>query len=71
MINASATRSTGGVMDGPQQSLASFAPRSPYAADSLRELLDADVALGCECADPALQIDCWGEEAAPLAPPRD
>jgi hypothetical protein len=23
-----------------------------------------DVALGCECADPALQIDCWGQEVA-------
>ena len=23
-----------------------------------------DVALGCECADPALQIACWGQEAA-------
>lgn len=23
-----------------------------------------DVAFGCECADPSLQIDCWGQEAA-------
>jgi hypothetical protein len=22
-----------------------------------------DVAFGCECADPALQIACWGQEA--------
>jgi len=22
-----------------------------------------DIALGCECADPALQIACWGQEA--------
>jgi hypothetical protein len=25
-----------------------------------------DVALGCECADPALQIASWGHEAEPL-----
>ena len=24
-----------------------------------------DVAFGCECADPALQIACWGQEAEP------
>lgn len=27
-----------------------------------------DVAFGCECADPSLQIDCWGQEAIELAP---
>lgn len=28
-----------------------------------------DVALGCECADPALQIACWGQEAEqPMQP---
>jgi len=25
---------------------------------------DDDLALGCECADPALQIERWGQEAA-------
>lgn len=25
-----------------------------------------DMALGCECADPALQIACWSHEAQPL-----
>jgi len=25
--------------------------------------LDDDLALGCECADPALQIERWGQEA--------
>jgi len=24
---------------------------------------DEDIALGCECADPALQIERWGQEA--------
>lgn len=27
-----------------------------------------DVAFGCECANPSLQIDSWGLEAAELAP---
>lgn len=26
-----------------------------------------DVALGCECADPSLQIDCWGRETGESA----
>ncbi len=25
---------------------------------------EEDVAIGCECANPALQIECWSEEAA-------
>jgi hypothetical protein len=25
---------------------------------------DLDYALGCECADPSLQIERWGQEAA-------
>jgi hypothetical protein len=24
-----------------------------------------DYALGCECADPSLQIDCWGQDREP------
>jgi hypothetical protein len=58
-------------MDHPQQSVASLAPRSPYAVESLRDIIDDDVALGCECADPALQIACWGEKAAELAQASD
>lgn len=27
--------------------------------------IDDDVALGCECADPALQIEQWQDEALP------
>ncbi len=30
--------------------------------------VDEDIALGCECADPALQIERWGQEAAPILP---
>jgi hypothetical protein len=36
------------------------------APPSLRE--DTDYALGCECADPALQIPCWGQEAGTDSP---
>ena len=32
--------------------------------------MDDDVALGCECADPALQIERWGQEAAQLPAPQ-
>jgi hypothetical protein len=28
--------------------------------------IDDDVALGCECADPALQIERWGQEIQPF-----
>lgn len=34
------------------------------AAQSWAAELD-DMALGCECADPSLQIAAWGQEAAP------
>ena len=41
-------------------------PTAPAAAAdaSARWSIDDDVALGCECANPALQIERWGEEAA-------
>ena len=58
-------------MNRPQQSLASLAPRSPYGANGVGMSLDEDVPLGCECADPTLQIDCWGEESPDFAPERD
>lgn len=34
------------------------------AADAAGWLDDADFALGCECADPALQIERWRQEAS-------
>ena len=58
-------------MNSPQQSLASLAQRPPYGVRSIRDAIDEDVALGCECADPALQIDCWGEEADAPGAERD
>ncbi len=44
-------------------------PRPPSAAiveTTARWLgIDDDLAFGCECADPALQIERWRQEAAP------
>ncbi len=48
---------------------------TPFGAESGDETLnrwaiDEDVALGCECANPALQIERWGQEApAPMHAP--
>ncbi|MBL0394337.1 hypothetical protein JJ685_24570 [Ramlibacter monticola] len=40
----------------------------PFLEVPASVLDDPDLALGCECADPALQIALWGEEArAPAA----
>jgi hypothetical protein len=51
---------------------ASSAPVTPFdAAAADRDFdCDCDFALGCECADPALQIERWSDEAraAQLAP---
>jgi hypothetical protein len=58
-------------MNSPQQSLASFSTGSSQGLEHLRSSLDEDVALGCECADPALQIDRWGAEAGALDLERD
>lgn len=35
----------------------------PMALDASASSEDFDFALGCECADPALQIERWGQEA--------
>ena len=50
-------------MDSVQQSFPNPPPRVAPGTAIFRERLDEDVALGCECADPALHIDRWGEEA--------
>ena len=44
--------------DSPQ----GFAQSTPPADLQWTSTMD-DVALGCECADPALQIAMWGQEA--------
>jgi hypothetical protein len=58
----------------PEGAMFSFSPPSQASA-SLQSMLPAepawssetdDVALGCECADPALQIAMWGQEAEPV-----
>ena len=35
----------------------------PMALDAIASSEDFDYALGCECANPALQIERWGQEA--------
>jgi hypothetical protein len=35
---------------------------APLEARACRPHVDEDVALGCECADPWLQIERWGQE---------
>ena len=43
----------------------SSAGTAPVPSETSRWLLDdADFALGCECADPALQIERWRQEAS-------
>ena len=46
-----------------QPSQASAAAQSMLPAQSAWSGMD-DVALGCECADPSLQIAMWGQEAS-------
>jgi hypothetical protein len=46
----------------PQPTL--IRPASPVqAAAYVESCFDDDVPLGCECANPALQIERWGQEA--------
>ena len=50
-----------------QPSPASATVQSMLPAEPARSAQD-DVALGCECADPALQIAMWGQEAESTTP---
>lgn len=51
-------------MNSPQHSLA---PASANGFEARGDLgpwsIDEDIPLGCECANPALQIERWGQEA--------
>jgi hypothetical protein len=49
----------------PSSPVTLAAPAHAEANAAGRSSLMDDVALGCECADPALQIACWGQEASP------
>lgn len=40
------------------------APANPVVLDAARWDEPLDFALGCECADPSLQIEQWGAEIA-------
>ena len=44
----------------------SSTPRRPVReeTDSMSLAREEDFAIGCECADPALQIDDWGRDAS-------
>jgi len=57
-------------MPDPTQQPLTFDGARPAAtlADTTTRWLsvDDDLALGCECADPALQIERWGQETLPL-----
>lgn len=57
-------------MHDPTQLPHQFDRNPPAAAlagtTSYRLSMDEDIALGCECADPALQIERWGQEALPF-----
>lgn len=39
----------------------------PAMLDAAPAFEDFEYALGCECADPALQIERWGQEMSGLA----
>ena len=51
-------------MNSPQQSLA---PACANGFEPVHDLgpwsIDDEIPLGCECANPALQIERWGQEA--------
>lgn len=49
-----------------QPSQASASVQSMLPAEASWSSAMDDVALGCECADPALQIAMWGQEAEPV-----
>jgi len=52
-------------MSPPNPSAQSFAPPegAPAAMGVTRSFFEEDIALGCECAYPALQIEAWGADA--------
>ena len=41
-------------------------PAAPVATSAHWLAVDDDLALGCECADPSLQIERWGQEVQPF-----
>lgn len=57
--------------DASQQPLSHDRTRPSTAvrdADARWLSLDDDIALGCECANPALQIERWGQEVQAFPP---
>jgi hypothetical protein len=53
--------------EATQQPFPLTAPAAALIETTARWLdIDEDVAFGCECADPGLQIERWRQEAVPL-----
>ncbi len=51
-------------MNGPQPSFTSFhSAAEPPGLPGARYVSDDDVPIGFECANPALQIERWGQES--------
>lgn len=56
-------------MNSYQQSLAAInSTAHEPGSDAGRWSIEDDVPLGCECANPALQIERWGQETPPGVP---
>jgi hypothetical protein len=51
-------------MESSQETQLKVPPGYLTAGGPFPHLDDEEVALGCECANPSLQIDCWTQEAA-------
>jgi hypothetical protein len=57
-------------MENSQQTQMTVPPGQQPLGAALPSLTDEDFALGCECANPVLQIDCWMQESARSKPER-
>jgi hypothetical protein len=50
-------------METSQETQLRVPPGYLTAGEASPHLDDEEMALGCECANPSLQIDCWTQEA--------
>jgi hypothetical protein len=57
-------------MPQPHPAAPSTVPMSPASLETARAFADeTEIFLGCECADPTLQIERWRQEAAGAGEP--
>jgi hypothetical protein len=69
MAHPNSNRPEGAMFSSSQPSQASASPQSSMlAAEPAWASAIDDVAFGCECANPALQIPMWGQEAGEAIP---